>query len=74
MGKWDDDIQLQSRGSVQPTTVAALLRLLCLTDAPKQKQSAAISDWLSSNRPSPLMEYSLRRKGYAQLLDKRASA
>lgn len=74
MGKWDDDIQLQPRGSVLPNTVSALLRSLRLTDAPEQRKIAAIRDWLSDHSPSPLMEYSLRRKGYAQLLEKRASA
>lgn len=74
MGKWDDDIQLQPRGSVQPSTVSALLRALRLVDAPEESKTAAIRDWLNDHSPSPLMEYSLRRNGYAQLLEKRASA
>lgn len=74
MGKWDDDIPLRPRGSVQPTSVPALLRSLRLTDAPEPRQRAAIGKWLQTHNPSPLMEHSLRRKGYAALLDKRASA
>jgi hypothetical protein len=74
MGKWDDDIPLQPRGTVQPSTVSALLRTLRLTDAPSGKQEAAIRDWLRDHKPSPLMEHSLRRKGLARLLNKRASA
>ncbi len=74
MGKWDDDIPLQPRGSVQPTTVSALLRSLRLLDAPERTQVAAIRDWLGSHRPSRLMEHSLRRKGYANLLAERAPA
>lgn len=74
MGKWDDDIRLLPRGWVQPNTVSALLRSMALTDAPEDKKIAAIRDWLGAHTPSPLMEFSLRRKGYAELLDKRASA
>jgi hypothetical protein len=74
MGKWDDDIPLQPRGSVQPSTVSGLLRMMQLTDAPTKKQEAAIRDWLRVHKPSSLMEHSLRRKGFARLLDKRASA
>jgi hypothetical protein len=74
MGKWDGDIRLQSRGSVQPTTVSALLRSLRLAEAPEPTQVAAIRNWLGSHRPSRLMEHSLRRKGYAHLLAERASA
>lgn len=74
MGKWDDDIRLQPRSTVQPTTVSALLRSLRLVDAPESKKVAAIQNWLVDHSPSPIMEHSLRRKGYAHLLAKRASA
>ncbi|BBY58365.1 hypothetical protein [Mycolicibacterium sarraceniae] len=74
MGKWDDDIPLQPRGSVQPSSVAALLRTLKLTDASEHDQSAGIRAWLKNHKPSPGMEYSLRRKGYGSLLDSRATA
>ena len=74
MGKWDDDIPLQPRGTVQPSTVSALLRSLHLTNAPEKKQEAALRDWLRDHKPSPLMEHSLRRKGFERLLDERASA
>ena len=69
MGKWHDDIPLRPRGSVQPSSVAALLRALKLTDAPKTEQAAGIKDWLRSHTPGPSMQYSLRRKGFAQRLD-----
>lgn len=52
MGKWDDDIPLQPRGTVQPTTVAALLRALRLTGASDSEKAAAIAEWLKSNQPS----------------------
>ena len=74
MGKWDEGFSLAPLGSVEPTTVAALLRDLQLTAAPEPKQRAGISRWLQDHKPSPMMEHSLRRKGYAVLLDKRASA
>ncbi|MCV7277084.1 hypothetical protein [Mycolicibacter arupensis] len=74
MGKWDDDIPLRPRGSVQPSSVAALLRSLKLTDAPKNEQAAGIKAWLRNHAPGPAMQYSLRRKGYGQLLDSRVSA
>lgn len=74
MGKWDDDIPLQPVGSVQPTTVAALFERLGIADAPESSKVAAIRAWLHNNTPSPLMDHSLRRKGYARLLDERSSA
>ncbi|PQM45815.1 hypothetical protein C1Y40_04026 [Mycobacterium talmoniae] len=74
MGKWDDDIPLQPRGAAQPSSVAALLRALKLTDASKPAQLAGMREWLKTHTPSPGMEHSLRRKGYARLLDERTSA
>ena len=73
MGKWDDDIPLRPRGTVQASSVAALLRVLELTDASEAAQSAGIRAWLKTHVPSPGMEHSLRRKGYARLLDERAA-
>lgn len=73
MGKWDDDIPLQPRGTVQPSSVAALLRALKLTDASKPAQSAGIRAWLKTHTPSPGMAHSLRRKGFARLLDERTA-
>lgn len=74
MGKWDDDIPLQPRGTVQPTTVAALLRALRLTGASDSEKAAAIAEWLKSNQPSTTMVHSLRRNGYAALARRQASA
>lgn len=69
MGKWDDDIPPRPRGTVQPSSVAALLRALNLANASKSAQSAGIRAWLKTRSPSAGMEHSLRRKGYASLLD-----
>ncbi|BBZ30364.1 hypothetical protein MMAD_46590 [Mycolicibacterium madagascariense] len=74
MGKWDDDFPLQPRGSVQPSSVAGLLRTLELTDASERDRSVRIQTWLKDHEPSPGMEYSLRRNGYGSLLDGRATA
>lgn len=53
MGKWDDDIPLQPRGSVQPSSVAALLRTLKLADASAGDQSVGIRAWLKNHKPKP---------------------
>ena len=74
MGKWDDDITLLPLGSVQPTSVAALLRSLNLTDSSRSEQTAGIEGWLRAHTPGPAMQHSLRRKGYGPLLDNRVSA
>lgn len=70
MNKFTDDIPLQPRGRVQPTTVPALLRRLRLADAAAGKK-AAISDWLGDHEPSATMKRSLERHGYADLLRSR---
>lgn len=67
MGKWDDDIALVPRGTVEPTTVAALLHRLGLTGAAEPVRGVAISAWLRAHSPSPLLAHSLRRKGYGRL-------
>lgn len=74
MGKWDDDIPLQPVGSVQPTTVHALLRKLRLTGAAEEVKTAAISDWLIDHTPNDTLVNSLRRNGYADLINSRVSA
>ncbi|MDH6198294.1 hypothetical protein M2272_004953 [Mycobacterium frederiksbergense] len=74
MSRWDDDIALQPFGTVQPTTVAALLRALRLSDASEGKKTAAIEAWLNDHQPSETMKASLRRNGYAKLLIRGASA
>lgn len=71
MDKWDDDIPLLPLGSVQPASVAALLRSLNLTDAPEDEQAAGIQGWLRNHTPGPAMRYSLRRKGHGRLLEAR---
>ena len=68
MGKWDDDIPLQPVGTVEPTSVPALLRMLGLVDATEAEQKAAIADWLRKHEAGPLMEYGLKRCGFADLL------
>lgn len=73
MGKWDDDIPLQPCGTVQPSSVVALLRALKLAEASESAQSAGIRAWLKTHAPSPGMAHSLRRKGYARLLEERTA-
>lgn len=71
MGKFDDDLHLVSSADFVPTTVNALLKQVGLTDAPRGKQAKAISTWLQSHQPSPMMEYSIRHRGFAALLNPR---
>ena len=73
MGRFSDDLPLKPRGSVQPTTVAVLLRKLHVKDAPFEKQSEAIREWLEHNKPGPTMQHSLERHGFGELLGGRTS-
>lgn len=68
MGKWDDDIPLRPVGSVQPSSVRALLRKLDLSTAPDSEKAAAIKLWLSSNEPNETMVLSLHMAGFSKLL------
>lgn len=74
MGKWDDDIPLQPPGTVQPTTVAALMRQLGALSLSERKKTTMISRWLDHNKPSETLINSLRRNGYSELLKARMSA
>jgi hypothetical protein len=74
MGKFSDDIPLKPRGTVQPTTVGILLRKLHVKDAPFEKQTEAVRDWLDHNRPGPTMKRSLERHGFGELVRGGASA
>jgi hypothetical protein len=55
--------------NVKPSTVSMLLPMLGLSDATADEKTAGIRTWLADNEVSPLMEYSLRRDGFAHLLD-----
>ncbi len=68
MGKFSDDIPLKPRGTVQPTTVPVLLRKLHVKDAPFEKQSEAVREWLEQNTPGPTMQHSLIRHGFGGLI------
>ncbi|MCG5433933.1 hypothetical protein LV457_16780 [Mycobacterium sp. MYCO198283] len=49
--------------------VAVLLRREGLENAAPDAQERAIGGWLRSNRPTPMMEYSIRHSGFGHLLD-----
>jgi hypothetical protein len=74
MGRFSDDIPLKPRGTIQPTTVAVLLRKLHVKDAAFEKQTEAVRDWLEHNKPGPTMQQSLKRHGFGELLHGRVSA
>lgn len=68
MGRFSDDIPLKPRGSVVATTVPVLLRKLHVKDAPFEKQSEAVREWLETNKPGATMRHSLERHGFGDLL------
>ncbi|MCB0948316.1 MAG: hypothetical protein KDB44_03390 [Mycobacterium sp.] len=74
MSRFTDDLDLVAREDYVPTTVNALLKRAGLTGAPRAKQAEAIRAWLETHHPSPMMEFSIRSRSFAELLDKRASA
>jgi cell division protein FtsI/penicillin-binding protein 2 len=72
--KFSDNLSSLPPGTVvKPTTVAALLHKLQLSDAPQERQAKAIRTWLNSNKPSDMMLYSLRNSKFAGLLDRRSA-
>jgi hypothetical protein len=58
----------------EPTMVSVLLRRAGLTDAPRAAQKRAIRNWLKTHKPSPMTELSIRRDGFAELLNERTYA
>jgi hypothetical protein len=73
VGRFDDDLHLVDSSEYQPTMVSVLLNRAGLTDASRAEQAEAIRQWLKSHKPSPMMEFSIRQSGFAQLLDERVS-
>ena len=74
MDKFSDNLSSVRPGTVlKPTTVAALLRRLKLTDAPREQQAKAIASWLKANKPSEMMVYSLRNSEFRGLLGRRTA-
>lgn len=49
MDKFSDDLRSVPVGTVQPTTVYALLRKLKLTAASREVQAAAIDEWIAEH-------------------------
>lgn len=74
MSRFTDDLHLVPAEEYQPVTVTDLLRRRRLEDAPRDEQARAISDWLNSRSVTPLVEHSVRKHGFGELLDQRASA
>lgn len=74
MDRFTDDVHLRPQGSVQPPSIHLLLRKLNVTDAPSSVQMSAVRKWLTSNEPGPTLVRSMRRNGFGDLLDGRASA
>lgn len=69
MDRFPDDLHLVAADEYQPTMVAVLLRREGLENAAPDAQERAIGGWLRSNRPTPMMEYSIRHSGFGHLLD-----
>lgn len=56
--------------SVQPETVAKLLRQLGLRDASAAQEADALRAWVRHNVPNQALRISIRRNGYGFLLDR----
>ncbi|OFJ55306.1 hypothetical protein [Mycolicibacterium grossiae] len=67
--RFTDDLHLVPADQYQPVTVTELLRRQGLVDAPRDQQARALRDWLNSRPMTPLVEYSVRRNGFGELLD-----
>ena len=57
--------------SVQPETVAKLLRQLGLRNASALQEADALRAWVHDNVPNQALRVSIRRNGYGFLLDRR---
>jgi hypothetical protein len=57
--------------SVQPETVATLLRQLGLRNASARQEADALRAWARDNAPNQALRVSIRRNGYGFLLDRR---
>lgn len=68
MGRFDDDLHLIEPSKYIPATLGALLRHAGVDNAPVTDQAAEIRAWLKTHQPSPAMEYSIRARGFGQLL------
>lgn len=71
MSRFTDDLDLVKPEDYVPTTVQTLLAHLHLEDVPRERQETAIRDWLETHPPGRAMEFTLRRKGFGHLLDRR---
>jgi hypothetical protein len=69
VGKFDDDLHLVAPSDFVPPTVNALLEHAGAVEASRTEQAAAIRAWLKTHRPSPMMVFSIRKCGFAELLD-----
>ena len=56
--------------SVQPETVAKLLRQLGLRNASAAQEADALRAWVRDNVPNQALRVSIRRNGYGFLLDR----
>lgn len=52
----------------QPTTAAALLRLLGVSDACALRQRTVLAEWLEHNTAGPELKLSIRANGYGIIL------
>ena len=67
--RFTDDLHLVPPDQYQAVSVVEILRSEHLEDESRDEQAQAIRNWLSSHTPSPLMEYSIRKRGFGELLN-----
>ncbi|MBS9532876.1 hypothetical protein KIH27_04650 [Mycobacterium sp. M1] len=74
MSRFSDDLDLVSPQDYRPASMQDLLLHLHLEDAPPAEQEPAIRSWLSQHPPGKLMTLTLKRGGFAHLLERRSTA
>lgn len=62
-GRWDGPMG-NPPGKGPITCTAILLRWLCVKNASREVQQAAIDDWLRDNEPLPVLKFFLERDGF----------
>lgn len=76
MSRFNDDIHSWSadEDGPPPVFVNSLLSELHKFDAPRSEQESAISSWLQTHEPVPVLRDDLIRRGYGHLVEHRATA
>jgi hypothetical protein len=73
VSRFCDNVDLVAPEDYMPTTVQTLLAHSRLEGASTSQQESGIRAWLENHSPGHAMEFTLRRRGFGHLLDRRSA-